>query len=298
MCRGARSECGANRRGAWVISLAAMSFGAVGAASGCGRESTLPAPVIQDGTVVAVVVGESILVEELGELGRFTDPQSRRTAVQGAIGDRLAVQEARRRGLDRKPEVQRAIVRLRREAAQRERGLLRRALAADMGRDLMFADADLKAAFDARPARYAERRITLRRQRFETRAAALEADRALGRAGRVEEAGAEQVGPVAESELPKEWGVDLRRFRKPGDRRVVEAGGAAWLVELVNDAPHQPQSFREVRAQVQRDLRVERARAVFAAELDRLRAGARVEIEDGVLADDRNWAERGAVAAQ
>jgi hypothetical protein len=61
------------------------------------------------------------------------------------------------------------------------------------------------------------------------------------------------------------------------------------LLELVEVLPPAPPPFEEVRAQIESELRAQKAGEAYAKLAQELRAAAKVEIDEAVLKDDAAW---------
>ena len=91
------------------------------------------------------------------------------------------------------------------------------------------------------------------------------------------------------AELPRGVLPEVLRLESPGERVLVEEAGTWSLVELVEILPAVAKPFAQVQERVDRDLRTLRGQEAFAALLAQLRAGARIEIDEAVLADEAAW---------
>jgi hypothetical protein len=185
--------------------------------------------------------------------------------------------------------VQAQVEALRREAAAREEALLRDALYAAVQAEVALGEEELRAHYERTQARYTERRLRLRRQRFDTVEAARAADAALGSDGRLDPAASEEIGPAPLAKLTRELMPGLLRLREPGQRVVVERPDQISLLELVEVLPPEPLPFEEVREQLETELRAQRAGEAFAKLVEELRAKAQVEIDQAALRDEAAW---------
>ena len=241
------------------------------------------------GDPVAWVDGAPIGADEIVGRARLRTPDSRRQAVEGAVDDHLAVREARRRGLDRAPRVERALRAARREAERKQRRALRDALIDSIEADIRVSDAELREHFEATRPLYRERRMTLRRRGFATEAAARSAASGLGADSLLSLEGAEEVGPATMRDLPRDWRGEAKALRRVGDWIVIPRQESWWILQLTDDRAVEPTSFEQVRGQVRQSLRRERARRDLAALLRELRDDADVRVVDEALADEAIW---------
>ena len=261
----------------------------------CSEHPTGPSPegkpdaAGQSTGVLARVDGEPVYLEPTTRLLTAKDPKSRREWLEGAIARRLAAQEARRRGLDDSPEVRRKLDAIARRAQAAEETLLRDRLYASVRDGLEIPAQDLEARYQQTRGRYFERRLHLRRKSYASQAEAEAAAAALGTAGRLDAASSEAIGPLPVAELPRGVLPEALGLESPGERLLVEEAGTWSLVELVEILPAVPKPYADVQEKVDSDLRTLRGQEAFAALLAQLRAGARVEIDEAVLADEAVW---------
>jgi hypothetical protein len=265
----------------------------------CGREV---APEVEGpgatSPVVARVDGAPIRVEDVvARAPRGREPREPRERVEAAIDRELIVQEARSRQLDEAPGVRQRIAAIRRKAMQREEDALRNALFESLRDEIALTEEELQQHYQDTEARYSERQIHLRRAVFDSKEAAEAADAALGPAGRLDPESSEDVGPAIPRDLPRSILPEALHLRMPGERVVVGRGEGWSLVELVEILAAVPRPFEEVRDRVEASLRRMKAQQAFGRLLERLRAEAEVEIEEGVLADDALWRTEGSLPA-
>jgi peptidyl-prolyl cis-trans isomerase C len=251
------------------------------AALGC---SPPEAPGADSGSTagrVATVEGETLAAEDL-RLAPSAGPEERERALDQAILRRLAAAEARRRGLDREPEVTAKLRAIEREARTRKEAALQAALFGSVREGLSPSEEALRAHYEATKLRYAERQLRLRRRPFASREAA---ERALGEVAPLEGEGAETIGPSPVRELPRTVLPEALRLERPGERSVAGSAEEGWsLIELAEVLPAEPRPFEAVRSEVEASLRQKEATAAFRALLDELRAEADVRVDEGALA--------------
>jgi hypothetical protein len=277
-----RSRARALRLAATALLLCAAACRPRGAASP-------DAPL--SGTPVARVGDDTILLEELRLPAGARDTEARRRAVELAVNDRLFAAEARRRGLDREGELQRRVQAIRRDAAARERSLLREALVREVAGETRISEAELKESFEKNRALYQRRLYTLRHAAFPSREAAEQAARALDAGGSLEQARFESIGPVLLHELPRMFQRQVAAVRKPGQALVVPGDGNWLAVEVVDVQLAPAESYEDVRRQLFASLRQERNREIVEKLMAELKQNATVQLEEAVLADDSLWQE-------
>jgi hypothetical protein len=212
--------------------------------------------------------------------GARRDPKRQLEAV---IARKLAIAEARRRNLDTEPDVAAKLEAIRRDAARSEEDVLRDALFASLRDAVALTGDELHAHYEKTKHRFAERQWRLLRQRFATEAEARAADAKLGAEGHLDAARADAIGPATAAEVAVATSPEVLRLQRPGQRATVAHGGAYELVELVELLPAVPKPFEAVRPQVEAGLRTLRAQEAFRAEIERLRAAAKIEIDAAAL---------------
>ncbi len=269
-----------------------LACGSEGGDPSTGDSSTnTSAPVAGDSPVVARLNDEPLTIADL----RSGFPGGLRAdshhALDSAIALRLAAQEAKRRGLDATSAVRAQIEALRREAAAHEEALLRDALQSSLQEQVTTTEDELRARYEQTQARYSERRLRLRRVAFPSAEAARSEDARLGVDGRLDPAASEEIGPAPVQKLMQMRVPGVMRLSEPGQRIVVEREGEFAIVELVEVLPPAPPPFEEARAQVESELRSQKAGEAFAKLVEDLRAAARIEIDEAVLKDDAAWQE-------
>jgi len=234
--------------------------------------------------VIARIDGAPVSALDLDASSAEPAHSDPRRALDILVARKLLAAEARARGLAGAAGTRAKLAAVRREAAAREEEVLRDALFAALKGDAEPTDAELRAHYEATRLRYAERQFRLLRQRFGSEAAARAANTELGREGRLDPAKAEALGPAPVAGLPREIVGAALRLRTPGERGLaLEPGGAASLVELVELLPAEPAPFEAVRERVAESVRTQRAQEALRAELARLRAEAKVEVDEEVL---------------
>ena len=271
----------------------ALALCAAFCASGCERPGGAARPGVSPaaGTPVAQVGEERILVEELRLPAAARDAKTRRQAVELAVSERLFAAEARRRGLDREDAVRRRLDAIRRDAAARERAVLREALVRELAGDARISESELKEHFEANQQRYQRRLYTLRHAAYGSKEAAEEAERALADGGSLESTRFAQLGPVLLHELPPAFQRRMSTVRRAGQTLVLQGDGEWLLVEVVDVQLAQAESYDEVRKQVFASLRQQRSREAIESLMGELKAGTQVSIDEAVLADDARWPE-------
>ena len=230
--------------------------------------------------VLARVGDEVVTVEDLGFVPVTVNLTNK---LETLVMRKLAADEARRRGLDEEPTTREKIAQFRHHATTWEEGLLRNALYNSIRLGMTFSEAEQRAYFDANRNTYTAPQWKLRIQKFASEAEARAAAEKLGPTGRLDPAQTESLGPLSAQELPLPLLPVLPLLEQPGDRQVLDLGGAWSLVELEEYLPSAPLSFEAAREKVDQDLRAVRAEAVLNQELARLRA-EQVTIEQAALA--------------
>ena len=233
------------------------------------------------GSVVLARVGQEVVTaDDLGTLPPRADANAR---LEVLVRRRLAIQEARRRGLQNEPKVRAKIEENRRNFARLEEGLLRNALYNSIRLGLVVSEEDLLAHYEKTKERYTERQWALRMRSYPNDEEARAADAALGATGRLDPAQSEAPGPLPAEKLPPGILIILHELQKPGDRRVVPLD--RWtVVELEAYLPAVQIPFETVRDKVEMSLRAMRADELMRAEIDRLRAAKDVTIDEAALA--------------
>jgi hypothetical protein len=232
------------------------------------------------GVVLARIGDDVITTEDLGPLPPRAIPANRLDVL---IRRRLAIIEARRRGLENEPKVKAAIEELHRNALNQEEGLLRNALFNSIRLGLTVTEEELLAHYEATKERYLERQWALRMQGFENEDAALAANAALGTSGRLDPAQSDAPGPLPSDKLPRGVLPILHELVQPGDRRVLPLD--RWtIVELEAYLPAAQLSFEAVRPKVELSLRAIRAEEQLRAELERVRKEMNVTVDEAALA--------------
>jgi hypothetical protein len=179
--------------------------------------------------------------------------------------------------------VQAQVAALRREAAAREKALLRDALVASLDAEVKVGEDELRARYEEAPARFAAPQLRLRRVAFPSAEAARAEHERLGAAGRLDPATSQEIGPAPVEELMQQGMFGMMRLQEPGQRIVVEREGAFALIELVERLPAAPLPFEKVRAQLETQVRAQRAGEAFTKLMDELRAKAKLEVDEAAL---------------
>ena len=185
------------------------------------------------------------------------------------------------------------IAAIRREAAKREEDALRNALFETIRDGIELTEDELQQHYKETEARYFERQIHLRRLAFDSEEAARAADAAIGPAGRLDPETSENLGPAIPRDLPRSILPEALHLRVPGERVVLGEGEEWALVELVEILAAVPRPIEQVRDRVEASLRTLRAQAAFHDLVERLRAEAKIEIDESVIADKALWDRSG-----
>jgi len=235
------------------------------------------------GRVVARVNGHPITADAIPALGRDPSRQDVRSRIDLAIQRRVAADEARRLGLARTPEMTERLAAIHGEAKAKEESALRDALFARMKGDLKLSDQELRDFYEKTKVQFTARELHLRRATFASQADAEAAFAKLTPQGHLDPKSSEELGPAPIDKLPLTVLPEALQLRQPGDRLTVRRGEEASIVELVEILPAVPRPFEEVRERVEQSLRTLRAQELFAQEVARLRAEAKVEINEAAL---------------
>jgi hypothetical protein len=234
--------------------------------------------------VVAHLNGAPIEVDDLRVSFPLAMRGDLRPALDATVARRLVADEARRRGLDAKDDVQAQLAALRSEAAAREETLLRDALVASLDADVAVSEEELRAQYEKAPMRFMEPQLHLRRAAFPTAEAAQAENARLGADGRLDPAASEELGPAPVEELMQQGIMGMMRLQEPGERIVVPREGHYELIELIERLPPAPLPFEKVRPQLEVQLRSQRAGEAFAKLVEELRAKAKLEVDEAALA--------------
>jgi peptidyl-prolyl cis-trans isomerase C len=262
------------------------------AALACGGDAESikapSAPAAADGSrVVATLNGQPLTLGDVqasmpGMMGADV-----RHALDAAVTRRLVADEARRRGIDQTAELQAHLAALHREAAAREDALLRDALMASLDADVAIDEATLRAQYEqAAPLRFMAPQLRLRRVAFPSPEAARAEDERLGPDGRLDPAKSEEIGPAPVEQLLQQGMMRVMQLQEPGQRVVVAQADGFALVELVERMPPSPLPFEQVRAELETQLRAQRAGEAFAQLVEQLRAGAKLEVDEAALEEE------------
>jgi hypothetical protein len=246
-----------------MLILTPLALGLLGAAVGCGAEEGSGASAAGSG------ITEAEAVPGTPPGGGPRGPETERTRRIARVRA-LAAAEARRRGLDEAPGIRAALEQIRLQSGSREReeSLLRDLLFDEIRGGIVLSEEEVRAHYEANGVRYTERRVRLRRQGFASEAEARAAEGALGAGGRLDPAGAEEIGPLTRAALAIEIGPEALGLAAPGDRVRISREGSHALVELVEILPAEPRPFETVRDQVEQSLRALRAQQAFRAEIE------------------------------
>ncbi len=231
---------------------------------------------------IASVDGSTIDASELAS-GKDEPRRDPKRQLDVAIARKLATAEARFRNLTERSDVAAKLDAIRRNAVRAEEEALRDALFASVRDAVALTDEDLRAHYEKTKLRFAERQWRFLRQRFASEAEARAADAKLGADGRLDAAHAEAIGPAAAAEVATATSPEVLRLQQPGERATVAHDGGYQLVELVEILPAESKPFEAVRPQVEASLRTLRAQAAFRAEIERLRASAKIEVDGDAL---------------
>jgi hypothetical protein len=262
---------------------------ALGVALGCspGAESASD----RSSPPLARLGSRTIDAAELVATGQIRRETDRDALLRAAVGNVLAAEEARARGLvDSARSAEIALLRAR--ARIEEDSLLAQALFEAEREAVHPTEKELLAHHEQTQHRYLVRKMVLRRIAYASKDEAEAADRALGPAGRLDPAATEDIAATEIQKLPISVLPEATYLKRPGDRVVagtLEEGFS--LVELVDDVAADPRPFEEVRKDVERDLRTQRALAKVEALVEARRKTAVVEIDETALRDEAAFAE-------
>lgn len=269
-------------------------------ATGCGRCGGGAAVAARyDGGVVTVedVQREANRLPPILR-ARFETDAGRRGLIDALVDRRLLIAEARRRKLDREPELRRQVDEL------EERLVMQALLAAEEKAAPAPTDAELRAWYEAHRAELGEperarvRRVLAAhaagaspterekaRARAERFAARLRAGEPFDRVARdgdgPERAHGGELGLLASGDGQDRAQVAAAfALARPGERSpVVAVANGYALLELVERRPARVPSFEEARGDVANRMEPIRKRKAFDALLGRLRKDAEVRIE-------------------
>jgi hypothetical protein len=261
-----------------LLFFAGLSMLSCDAREGARENPTEARPAAALASVGGSAIEASDLAPDVD--GARHDPKRQLEAV---IARKLASAEARRRNLDTQPDVVAKLEAIHRGTARSEEEVLREVLFASLRDAVALTDEELRAHYEKTKLRFAERQWRLLRERFATEAEARGADARLGAEGHLDAARVDAIGPATAAEVAEATSPEVLRLQRPGQRTTVSHDGAYELVELVEMLPAEPKPFDAVRAQVEASLRTLRAQAAFRAEIERLRAAAKIEIDEEEL---------------
>ncbi len=268
-------------RGSRVGALASgLLAGAALLACGDASKGVDPNSAPRGGVVLARIGNEVVTTEDLGQLSPKANAGNR---LEALIRRRLAVLEARRRGLENEPKVREDLEEVRRNALVQEEALLRNALFNSIRLAVEVSEQDLRDHYEKTKERYVERQWALRMQGFPNEDAARAALAALGASGRLDPAQSEAPGPLPSDKLPRGVLPILHELVQPGDHQIVPLD--RWtIVELEDYQPAAQLSFESVRPKVELSLHAIRGEEQMRAEIDRVRTEMKVSIDEAALA--------------
>lgn len=257
-------------------------------------------PSKSTGAIIARLGDRAFDAAELvvaGEPRGETDPDA---LLKIAVGNVLAADEARRRGLADDPARRAEIALLRARARVEEDSLLAQALFETERAGLSPSEDELRAHYEATRNRYLVQKMALRRVVFDSKEKAEAADRALGPDGHLDPAAAEEISATEIQRLPAAVLPEATYLRQPGQRVVAGKEEEGWsLVELVDHVPADPAPFQDVRERVRDDFTALRAIERVSAQVEELRAQAKLEIDETALRNQAAFAElQRAISAQ
>ncbi len=265
-------------RSGWrvLLLLAVLASLACGPSAPVGGESK-PA----DGDVVLARIGKEVVTtRDYGVVPPKADPTQR---LEVLVRRKLALAEARRRGLDNDPKVRGEIEEIRQNTLRQEEAVLRNALFNSIRLGLQVSEEDLRAQYEKTKDRYLERQWSLRTQSFASEDEARAAEAKLGANGRLDPKQSEAPGPLPAEKLKGPVLVILHELKQPGDRKVVALD--RWtIVELVEYLPAAQIPFEAVRDKVELNLRAIRAEEMLGEQLDKVRSEIGVTIDEAALA--------------
>lgn len=263
---------------------------ALGVALGCspGAESASD----RSSPPLARLGSRTIDAAELVATGQIRRETDREALLRAAVGNILAAEEAKSRGLADDPAIRARIALLRARARIEEDSLLAQVLFEAERAAIEPTDEELRAHYEETKSRYLVRKMVLRRIAYASREDAEAADRTLGPDGRLDPAHAEDIAATEIQKLPISVLPEATFLRRPGDRAVAgKAEEGFSLVELVDDVAAEARPFEQVRERVREDLRIQRALARIEALVEERRKTAEVEIDEAALRDDAAFSE-------
>jgi hypothetical protein len=244
------------------------------------------------GAAIARLGSRTIDAAEIVATSRIRRESDRDALLRAAVGNVLAAEEAKSRGLADDPATQARIALIRARARIEEDSLLAQALYEAERAALAPTDAELLAHYEQTKHRYLVRKLVLRRVAYPSRDEAEAADRALGSEGRLDAASAETMPATEIQRLPASVLPEATYLKQPGDRVVAGKPEEGFsLVELVDDVVAEPRPFEDVRREVERDLRIQQALARVEGLVESRRAKAELEVDEEMLRDDATFAE-------
>jgi hypothetical protein len=251
-----------------------------------------PAPTTPSARPLAHLGPRTIDAAELVATAQLRREGDRDALLHAAVGNILAAEEAKSRGLAGDPAMQARIALVRARARIEEDTLLAQALFEAEREALELSEDELRAHYDATQHRYLVRKLVLRRVAYASREEAEAADRALGVTGRLDPRHAEPIAATEIQRLPISVLPEATYLKRAGDRVVAGKPEEGFsLVELVDDVAADPRPFEDVRKEVERDLRLQRALARVEALVEARRETAELGVEEAALRDDAAFAE-------
>lgn len=241
--------------------LATVAFVLIAAA--CRREERPPvptSPVRVDGVPIALPA----IAPEAGK-----SPAAQEVRIEAAVVRHLAALEAERLGLGKGGAAG--------ESQFQREERLRNAYFASLRDSIVLGEEELRAHYETTKQRFLVRQVELRRLPFASEAEARAADRRLGAAGRLPRE-AERIGPAPVESLPSEVLPEALVLTRPGQRAAVQRDGHWALVEL-EQVEVEPLAYEAARPRVEASLRLIRAQQAYHAEIGRLRAAAKVDVD-------------------
>lgn len=243
------------------------------------------------GVVVAWVDGDGIGVDEVLAARFRRGGKDREAWLEAAVLDKVVSLEARRRKLHERPEVARALRDARLQAVRREKQILRAALKKEIVTDAEISEQELRKAYQERKGISIEIQPRLRQWSFLSEKKARDAVAGVKGAPSLIPGKATQVGPFSLRSPPPSYAKVARDLKRPGDRAVVEAEGKWLVLELVEYVADAKRPLAQVRDQLRQAVRSDRSEKAFEEQLQELRAGAEVRIDQAVLSDEELWRE-------
>jgi hypothetical protein len=270
------ATCASRARRICVLSLSSLFILA------CPQQQAETDPDSNAPAALAWVNGSVIREQDL-QLASRRGPQSKTPALlmEAAILARVTLLEARRRGLEQRPEIAQRIESTRTEALRREFEVLREALKRDMMQEVEITEDELREAYEEDDRSYNEPQMKYREWTFPSEAAA----QAAVEANALDAGAARDLPLVSMRARPTEATMQFHRLRRPGERGLIEREGSWRVVEFVARVDDVKLPFDQVREHVQRRLEQKKMETTFDEQMQTLRGAADVRLNEAALAD-------------